>query len=145
MRTVRTEIVLPFTARHVWDVLTDFECYSNWNPLNIEAHGVAKVGEQITMTFVNPMRPSATVTQRVVVTDATPMKRLAWCGHIPMLFRGEHFFELTDLGAKTRLLHGEYISGLFALTIGNRTIAESFIPRYVAMNEALGSRLASLH
>ena len=44
MRQIHTEIIIQASAQRVWDVLTDFEAYPQWNPLITSVQGQARVG-----------------------------------------------------------------------------------------------------
>jgi hypothetical protein len=143
MKTIRTEAFIPAPPARVWAVLTDFEAYAEWNPLNIRAGGEARPGGRIRTTFVNPAgKPGATVTQTVTLTTFEPERALAWSGNVPLLFRGRHHFTLTPDGEGTRLLHGEDLSGLIAMTFSDAILAEKFVPWYEAVNRALAERVA---
>jgi hypothetical protein len=143
MKTIRTEAFIPATPARVWAVLTDFDAYAEWNPLNVKASGEARPGGKIRTTFVNPAGgPGATVTQTVTLTTFEPERALAWSGNVPLLFRGRHHFTLAPEGEGTRLLHGEDMSGLIAMTFSDAILAEKFAPYYEAVNRALAERLA---
>jgi hypothetical protein len=141
---IRTEALLPFAPERVWAVLADFGRYAEWNPLNIRAEGEARLGARVPMTFINPARAGKTVSQTVTVTACEPGRRLAWRGHIPLLFDGLHSFELEPRAGGTHLLHGEDQSGLITLAFSKRVIAEKFVPAYEAMNRALAARLQAI-
>ena len=143
MKTIRTEAFISATPARVWAVLTDFDAYAEWNPLNVKASGEARPGGKIRTTFVNPAGgPGATVTQTVTLTTFEPERALAWSGNVPLLFRGRHHFTLAPEGEGTRLLHGEDMSGLIAMTFSDAILAEKFAPYYEAVNRALAERVA---
>ncbi len=143
MKTIRTVAFIPATPARVWAVLTDFDAYADWNPLNIRASGVARSGGKIRTTFVNPAgRPGATVTQTVTLTTFEPQRALAWSGNVPLLFHGRHHFTLTPEGEGTRLVHGEDMGGLIAMTFSEAVLREKFVPWYEAVNAALAARVA---
>jgi hypothetical protein len=144
VKRVRTEHFIPFRPERVWAVLTDFAAYAEWNPLNIKASGEARLGARIAMTFINPARPGTTIDQIVRISDFEPSRRLAWQGHVPLLFHGRHHFELIAEGGGTRLLHGEDMSGLIALTFSAAKIERDFLPVYERTNRALEARVAML-
>ena len=143
MKTIRTEAFIPAAPARVWAVLTDFDAYADWNPLNIRASGEARAGGKIRTTFVNPAgRPGATVTQTVTLTTFEPERALAWSGTVPLLFHGRHHFTLTPEGEGTRLLHGEDMGGLIATSFSEAILREKFVPWYEAVNAALAARVA---
>ena len=73
-----------------------------------------------------------------------PGRLLEWTGHVPLLFRGRHFFVLAPRDGGSHLLHGEDQSGLIPLTFSARTLAERVVPAYAAVNGALAERVAAL-
>lgn len=144
MHAIRTEALIPASPDAVWAVLTDFDRFSEWNPLNVDAVGPARLGARIPMTFVNPAKAGAKISMPVKITRFEPGRALEWVGHIPLLFRGRHFFNLTPEGTGTRLQHGEDQSGLISRSISSEQIDRDFVPAYQAMNAALADRIAKL-
>ena len=47
VRSITVQIAAP--AQVVWDVLVDFDRYSEWNPFCVEASGVLEVGKPLSM------------------------------------------------------------------------------------------------
>ncbi len=142
MAYIRTEIFLEHPASTVWDILSDFDRYSEWNPLNIEATGRSALGARIPMTFLNPALPGRTISQTVTITTFEPGRALAWSGSIPLLFKGRHHFEIRPEGQGVRLLHGEDLEGLIPLFLTRARLERDFVPHYQAVNQALARRLA---
>jgi hypothetical protein len=143
MHAIRTEAFIPASPEAIWRVLTDFDRFHEWNPLNIKAKGKPSLGARIPMTFLNPAKAGATVSMTVKITRFEPNRVLEWLGHVPIVFKGRHIFELTPEGAGTRLLHGEDQSGLIAKGNSADVIRTKFVPAYEAMNEALARRLSA--
>lgn len=141
-KRVLTSIFLPHAPDRVWALLADFSAYAEWNPLNLEAEGEARLGAKVRMRFLNPARPGAPVRQTVTITRAEPGRALGWRGHIPLLFTGDHLFELRREGGGTRLFHSETLSGLIPWRFTEDQIETLFVPAYEAMNRALSRRLA---
>jgi|SRR5690349_14942796 len=143
MREIVTQATLPFGREQVWSVLTDFSAYSEWNPLNVAAEGLAEAGACVRMTFIDPGHPGRQITQNVKIVAADAPRQLEWVGTVPLLFRGEHYFELTGTGLVTAMRHGERISGLIPLLWGRLRVEQQRLA-YEAMNDALLQRLNSL-
>jgi hypothetical protein len=141
MHRIRTEAFIPAAPDDVWRILADFDRYHEWNPLNLRAKGEARLGAKIPMTFRNPARPGATISQVVTVVACDPGRALAWAGWVPLLFRGRHFFTLEPEGQGTRLWHGEDLRGLLAMGFSRDQVARDFVPAYAAVNKALAARL----
>ena len=144
MKRIRTRHSIPCPPAQVWAVLTDFNAYADWNPLNVWADGEARAGARVAMRFVDAGGGRGKIIARVVtITDYDPGRRLEWVGRIPLLFTGRHFFELAASDGGTDLLHGEDLSGLVPMTFSAARIARQKAA-YEAMNEALAARVASL-
>jgi len=143
-KRILTSIYLRHAPERVWTVLADFDRYRDWNPLNLEARGEARAGARVTMRFLNPAKPGTTVRQTVTVTRADPGHALAWRGHVPLLFTGDHLFELSPEAGGTRLFHSETLSGLIPWRLTEDQIEAQFVPAYEACNHALAARLDAL-
>ena len=145
MHRIRTEAVIAASPERVWAVLADFDRYGEWNPLNLEARGLAVPGARIPMVFRNlAAGPGQTISQTVTLVACEPGKSLAWAGHVPLLFKGRHHFTLEAAGDATRVLHGEDLGGLIPMTFSTARIARDFVPAYEAVNVALAARVAAL-
>ena len=138
---LRTEIEIEAAPAAVWDVLTHFASYPEWNPFIVRAKGELRASERLELTMSLPdSNREHVVRPRLLLCDAP--RELRWLGHLWVkgLFDGEHFFRLheSDPG-RTRLIHGEDVSGLLVrFALG--TIAE--VTRgFVYMNQALKRRV----
>lgn len=146
MHKIATEAVIPASPDEVWAVLADFSRYAEWNPLNLQARGQARLGERVPMVFRNlAAGGEAVVRQTVRIVAADPGRELAWSGHVPFLFAGRHGFVLTPQGRGTHVLHTEVLGGLLTRTWSKAKIARDFTPAYEAVNVALAARVAALH
>jgi hypothetical protein len=137
---VAAETVIEASPQQVWDVLTDFAAYAQWNPFIINAAGSARVGERFTATF----RPAGSRGTRIRprILRAEPGRELRWKGSVvvPGLFDGEHAFTLTPTAdGGTHLRQEENFTGvLVPLFRSTFTATEQ---SFVAMNEALRDRV----
>jgi hypothetical protein len=143
---IRTECVIPAPPAKVWAVLADFASWPAWNPLNLEAHGEAKVGARVPMVFrdLPNSKPGAVIRQTVTIVAAEPGRELAWAGHVPIVFKGRHGFLLTLRDGGTHVLHTEALSGLLPAMWSAEKIANEFVPAYEAVNISLAARVAAL-
>lgn len=124
--------------KDVWNVLTGFSSYSEWNPFIISAkrnYNRLKIITQLPGDKARSFSPK-------IVEDVVNNK-FRWVGIIfsKFLLRAEHFFELQPTKSNgTRLIHGEIFSGLLAYTI---TVAQRVLIQqgFEAMNNALAIRV----
>lgn len=144
MHRISTEIVIPASAGQVWAVLADFARYDEWNPLNLQVRGEARLGTRAAMVFRNlAAGGDAVVRQTVRIVAAEPERELAWAGHVPLIFAGRHGFLLTPQPGGTHVLHTEVLGGLLPATWSRARIARDFTPAYAAVNHALAARVAA--
>ena len=128
------------TPERVWEILTAFAAYPDWNPFIRNIRGDLVEGGQITAD----LRPSgsAGMTIRPVLLTVNPPHELRWRGHLLFqgLFDGEHAFEIRPLGEHRSLfIQHEYFSGLLLpllVPMLERDAARGFF----TMNEALKER-----
>lgn len=135
MAKLETEIEIALSPRQVWDVLTDFESFPQWNPL-LTVIGEPKLGSKLQVKANSPDGSGGQYEFRVRIVDFEPRQRLAWQGGIPGLLSGRHYWHLSASPQGTYLIHGEDFYGLYVWIQGNQHI-QSFRPSYEAMNEAL--------
>ena len=139
MTKLETEIEITAPPSQVWQILTDFESFSEWNPL-LQATGKAELGEKIAIKANAPDGSDAEYKFQVQIVDFEPNKILAWKGGIPGILSGYHYWLLSASDNGTRLIHGEDFNGLYVLIKGKQHIM-SFRPGYEAMNEAMAKRV----
>ena len=113
MRVLTSEIVIDAPADFVWRVLVDFESYREWNPVEIDVRGEARVGAALEHTSKLPNRKPMSF--RATIVEAEPPRALAWRGRIfvPGIFDVRHHFEIDPLGVdQSRLRQFEHFSGV---------------------------------
>ncbi len=136
---LRTEVEIDAPIQRVWDVLTDFSSYQQWNPFIANVEGKLAEGEKLRLTLTLPDGSEHQV--RSTVTRVDPARELRWVGQllVPGLLQGEHFFELEALDAgRTRLKHSENFRGVLVRVL-TRTLTQAG-RAFVGMNHALKIR-----
>lgn len=143
MKTIRTEIIISASREQVWQVLTDFAAYPEWNPF-IHTKGAAVEGSYLENTMYLEGRSPQHFRPRVLV--ANPGRELRWLGKflISGLFDGEHYFQLEAIDDHTtRLVHGENFKGLLVGLL-LKMIGTETQQAFERMNHALKARLEDL-
>jgi hypothetical protein len=113
MRELRTEIEINGTIDQVWEVLTDFNSFPEWNPFIKKIEGELKVGAQLKVLIESP--DGKVMTFKPTVKILEPITEFRWLGNllIPGVFDGEHIFQLEQIDAnKTNFVHRENFGGL---------------------------------
>jgi hypothetical protein len=83
---VRTQVRIAAPASRVWQVLTDFPRYPEWNPFITGIEGVPEAGARLRVRIQPPGRRSMTFKPAVLVVVRD--RELRWLGHLflPHLF-----------------------------------------------------------
>src|SRR6476646_635533 len=140
-REIRTEIEIEGTAQQVWDTLTDFESYSQWNSGFVKAAGRAKVGETLRITF--SQKPGKTMDMHPTVLVADPGRELRWLGRLlmPAIFDGEHRFEIHETEPRqVTFVQAERFSGVLVPFLGGM-IEGSTLSMLERVNADLAARV----
>jgi hypothetical protein len=140
VKELRSQIEIEAPAARVWQVLTDFAAYPEWNPFIRRVNGRPEVDEQLVVR----MRPSGTkgMTFRPTVLKAEPNRQLRWLGHLlmPGLFDGEHVFEIEELDEDRVLFtQREIFRGLLVPLLA-RSLDRDTQRGFEEMNRALRER-----
>lgn len=139
---ITTTIDINADPQAVWDVLTDFPAYGDWNPFMDRIEGRAEVGTKL-VVHLNPDGGRG-MTFKPTVLAAVPAQELRWLGKLGIggLFDGEHSFVLTgNADGTTRLTHGERFSGILVAVLKG-TVKNSHAG-FGAFNTALKQRVES--
>ena len=143
-RTIRSAIEIRAPLDLVWDVLTDFSAYPEWNPHIRSVRGTPRVGGRLTIRSEPPTgRP---IVLRPMVTHWDPPMELRWRGTFlsRMLFSGEHGFKLEPVAEdRVRFLQDEEFTGLL-VPLYSRLRLQRTRDGFTQMNEALRERAERL-
>jgi len=115
-KEVRTEIDIRASDERVWQILTDFPNFVNWNPFITKISGDLKKYARLKVR-IQPLGERA-MTFRPIILNVEPKRELHWIGRlaVPGLFSGEHIFTIEPLGKDhVRFIHREIFTGLFVL------------------------------
>ena len=139
VRELASEVEVDAPSERVWDVLTDFAAYPEWNPFIRHASGELREGARLKVVIQPPDRRATTF--RPVVTRFVPVRELRWLGRLglPKVFDGEHIHQLEALGEnRTRYLQSERLSGLLVGPLSRQL--DDTLRGFEAMNQALKAR-----
>ena len=142
--TISTTVDIDAPKRSVWEVLTDFAAYDEWNPY-AKIEGTARVGTKLTVHM--GASGGRGMAFKPTVLAATPDHELRWLGKLGFggIVDGEHFFILKrNADGSTHLTHGERYSGVLV------ALAKPFLNKernqagYEGFNQVLKRRVESL-
>jgi hypothetical protein len=137
---LHAETAIKASPGRVWEILTDFAAYPEWNPFIPRITGSAEPGSRLDVQLQPPGGRGMRMHPTVVA--AAPSRELSWLGHlgIPGLFDGEHRFRIEALGTdRVRFVQEERFTGLLAPLV-LRFIERGTRQGFESMNQALKSR-----
>ena len=140
MKELRTEIDIEAPAERVWQILTDFASYPEWNPFVRRISGEAQEGAQLEV-FLQASGARG-MTFRPTVLKAEPSREFRWRGKLFIrgLFDGEHVFEIEQLAEnRVRFVQRETFRGLLTPML-LRMLENDTRRGFEEMNAALKSR-----
>ena len=143
MREIVTHVEIEAPAELVWEVLTNFEAYPEWNSLFWPKRGMLKPGSPF--RFRLRLGRALGLHLQARIHKAEPGRELCWQGRIPpRLLTGEHYLTLEPLGKeRVRFVQREIYTGalvwIYTLVLG------SWVRRaYDRMNRELKLRSEAL-
>jgi hypothetical protein len=142
-RSIETEIEINGTATQVWEVLTDFGRYPEWNPFILRIAGTLRTGSRLKAVVQTPHFPKITI--RPVLLNVEAEHELRWLGHwvIPRIFDGEHLFAIEPLvGSRINFVQKELFTGLLVPLLW-RKMAGNIRLGFEKMSQALKKRIES--
>jgi len=141
MQEIKTEIEINATPEQVWQVLTNFESYADWNPYIVRASGKAAGGEHLKLTLRQPDGKEKEL--KAIVTKVMQSQELRWQGfkYLGGLDDFEHIISIEELEpGRVKLVQRDQSSGL-VVPFRSDSARESIQAGYQAMNKALKERL----
>lgn len=139
MRELTSSVEIRAPAARVWQILTDFASYPEWNPFITSANGEPERGATLRIRVEPPDGRAMSFSPRVL--EAEPERELRWLGSllVPRLFDGEHSLRIEPLGdERVRFVQSERFSGVLVPLFGGTL--EKTRRGFEAMNEALKRR-----
>jgi hypothetical protein len=114
-----TDIIIDAPADRVWQALSDFPSYPEWNPLIRRVGGTVTLNAHLTVTLAASDGSERTVHPTVV--HLRPGREIRWRDRpvVPALMDVESSFKIEPLGPEqVRFVHWQATSGLLALLLG---------------------------
>jgi len=140
MKQLHTEIEIGASAWRVWELLTDFASYPEWNPFIRSISGEPAPGERLQARLEPPGGRAMTFKPKVLTAE--PNRELRWLGHllVPGLFDGEHSFTIQPLeDDRVRFIQREAFKGLL-VPLFAQSLESNTRRGFEEMNHALKER-----
>ncbi|MGD1939904.1 MAG: SRPBCC domain-containing protein [Leptolyngbyaceae cyanobacterium] len=144
MKGWTTEVVIQAPPSVVWEQVTDFAAYSDWNPFVLAATAQFEVGQSI--RFLEDLKQFGQhwITAKFLAID--PPHSFVWQGHFaaPFLFTVCHTFELAAIAdGQTQFRQIHQNSGLLVPWLAWRGIYWVSHQGYLDFDQALKARCES--
>jgi hypothetical protein len=141
MYEVETSLEINASTERVWDVLTLFRQWDEWNPIITRVR--ATLSPNTPMGFTISIR-GRELKIKAEMVKVEPGKEIRWRGPssrlLGSLARGEHYLVVERAGVgKSRIVHGEQFGGLL-LPIIWRKLEADLRAAYSEMNRAIKVR-----
>ena len=143
MKQLHTQIEIDAPAKRVWELLTDFASYPQWNPFIRHISGRLAPGERLRARLEPPGGRAMTFKPKVLTAE--PNRELRWLGHllVPGLFDGEHSFTIEPMAEdRVRFVQREAFKGLL-VPLFARGLEANTRRGFEQMNGALKERAES--
>ena len=97
MRELRTEIQISAPIDQVWQVLTDFDHWKDWNPIIKQVNGSATVHSRLKITMCGSDGKD-TMQYQATVLEANPPANFRWRATMisGFMFTNDRVFELRE-------------------------------------------------
>lgn len=138
-----TDMIIQAPINRVWQTLSDFAKYKDWNPFIVSIDGHLTARTKLSVKIKPPgLEPQ---TFRSTVLKVVPQQEIRWAGVAlsSWLFRGEHYFILEAVDSDTtKFIHGEIFSGILVRFLANR-LKGAVHAGFLEMNQALAKQVSS--
>ena len=143
MKELYTQIAIDAPVEHIWNILTDFERYPEWNPFIRRLSGLVKEGAKFEVELTPPGGKPMTFTPTCLAFSAPT--EFHWSGVLFFsgFFSGEHIFQLSESGVGTLVVHKEQFKGILVPLIWKQLNTKTR-QGFEQMNAALKERAERL-
>jgi hypothetical protein len=143
LRIIETQIDVAALASSVWQILTDFRAYSDWNPFITEIEGRPHLGTRLRVRMCPPGRSAITLKPTILV--AAREWELRWRSRrvVPGFFDNEHRFQIRTHGRFCRLHQSARFTGIMVTMVGD-DLFDAMQQGFEEMNAALKLRAEGL-
>ena len=142
MKQLRSQIEIQATPERVWQVLTNFSAFPDWNPFIRSVEGDLEKGARLRVHIKPPKGMGMTFRPTVLKVELNA--EIRWSGSLlrPGIFDGEHFFLINPLGEEGRVqfIQGESFRGIMVPVFGLMGIMKNTLQGFEEMNQALRFR-----
>lgn len=139
MKQLITTIDIAASPSRVWQVLTDFEKHSTWNPFMTKVTGKAIEGTKVEVTMPNPQGGTMVIAPTILAAENE--RELRWLGKSEGdAFNGEHSFRIEPTqGNSVHFVQSEKFTGSMVPALEG-WLDTTVLHHFEDMNKALKTR-----
>ena len=137
MKELATEIQINSRPEIIWEILTDFKNYSQWNPILVKIIGELSIGSKLEI-HLNTVGGKNRI-YHPKITKIIPNHELRWRGQFffSKIFAGERIFLIEKLSDnKVNFVNKEIFSGI-GVKLASKKMEDDILASFKKMNEAL--------
>jgi len=142
-RAVEHRIGVQAPAEIVWEVVSEFETWTHWNPLYRKAEGQMKIGTALVLEQHLPGEPPRVI--QPIVQDWVPYEQLHWrSSRMGGFVTAIRYLEIESMGpANSTFSNGELFMGML-LRLVSRDERRKLRAAFEAMGEAVRDRAEAI-
>lgn len=142
-RAVEHRIGVQAPAEIVWEVVSEFETWTHWNPLYRKAEGQMKIGTALVLEQHLPGEPPRVI--QPIVQDWVPYEQLHWrSSRMGGFVTAIRYLEIETMGpANSTFSNGELFMGMLLRFVG-RDERRKLRAAFAAMGEAVRDRAEAI-
>lgn len=142
-RAVEHRIGVQAPAEIVWEVVSEFETWTHWNPLYRKAEGQMKIGTALVLEQHLPGEPPRVI--QPIVQDWVPYEQLHWrSSRMGGFVTAIRYLEIETMGpANSTFSNGELFMGMLLRFVG-REERRKLKAAFAAMGEAVRDRAEAI-
>ena len=130
------------SADTIWDILSDLEGWSRWNPLYPQAGGKLSIGGTLTLTEALPDAAPRSI--QPVIVDWEPASQILWRSADGLMARSVRYLEIEALSETGCIFaNGAFFHGFLGEQAAKRA-RRSIQGGYNALGEALKAQAEAL-
>lgn len=138
---IKTTIIINTSATETWQLLTNFNDYTNWHPYIAKIDGKVSLKEKIKVTTIDT--DSTTDQFSAFILEWEPERQLAWGGSLGFIFNAKHYFIIEPINdTQILFIQGEYWHGIFGKNYGKKIYLDTY-RKFIVLNEKMKAILES--
>lgn len=141
MKEIKAEIKILASAEKVWNIISEFQNYSQWNPIIKKITGEPKVGTKIGVHLTTVGGKNRVYHPKIIKVEAP--HEIRWYGKFfsSAIFSGERVLTIDKISeTEVNFTNKEIFSGL-GVKFSPKKMEEDILASFEAMNNSLKKKI----